>query len=63
MSDTSPPKLCPVCGKPTSVRHKPFCSQRCATIDLARWLTGGYRVAGEEVPQEPPPEGEEPQKD
>ena len=63
MSDVTSAKNCPVCGKPTSERHKPFCSQRCATIDLARWLTGAYRVAGEEVPREPPAEGEETQKD
>ncbi|HMK67178.1 MAG TPA: DNA gyrase inhibitor YacG [Stellaceae bacterium] len=63
MSDVTSAKSCPVCGKPTSDRHKPFCSQRCSTIDLARWLTGGYRVAGEEVPREPPAEGEETQKD
>ena len=63
MSDAPSPKPCPICGKPASDRHKPFCSQRCVTIDLARWLTGAYRVAGEEVPREPPPEGEEPQKD
>ncbi|HTS92172.1 MAG TPA: DNA gyrase inhibitor YacG [Stellaceae bacterium] len=63
MSDATSPKSCSICGKPASERHKPFCSQRCATIDLARWLTGAYRVAGEEVPSEPPAEGEEPPKD
>jgi endogenous inhibitor of DNA gyrase (YacG/DUF329 family) len=61
MSTETVAKPCPVCGKPATPRHKPFCSQRCATIDLARWLTGGYRVPGEEVPKEG--EEEEPQKD
>ena len=44
---------CPVCGKPTQPAHRPFCSVRCAQIDLGRWLTGGYAIPGEEVPREP----------
>jgi uncharacterized protein len=35
---------CPVCGKPASRRYRPFCSARCQTIDLARWIGGNYRV-------------------
>lgn len=35
---------CPICGKPTDVAVKPFCSKRCADIDLNRWLTGVYAV-------------------
>jgi uncharacterized protein len=39
---------CPVCGKPIEPRYKPFCSQRCAQIDLGRWFGEVYRVpAGE----------------
>jgi endogenous inhibitor of DNA gyrase (YacG/DUF329 family) len=38
---------CPVCGKPAAAgRLQPFCSARCADVDLGRWLTGQYRVAG-----------------
>jgi endogenous inhibitor of DNA gyrase (YacG/DUF329 family) len=59
MSDQSKPKPCPICGKPTTERHKPLCSQRCATIDLARWITGSYRVPTDETPEEPTPRGEE----
>jgi len=46
-------KPCPVCSKPVSADSKflPFCSKRCQTIDLARWASGDYRVAGE--PAEP----------
>ncbi|MCP4328453.1 MAG: DNA gyrase inhibitor YacG [Alphaproteobacteria bacterium] len=39
---------CPVCRKPTVARYRPFCSGRCADIDLARWFTGAYRIANEE---------------
>ena len=46
----SHPALCPVCFRPvpeeTPARVRPFCSLRCAEVDLGRWFTGGYRVAG-----------------
>ena len=35
---------CPICGKPAQPRFRPFCSARCQTIDLARWIGGNYRV-------------------
>ena len=35
---------CPVCGRPPVAAAKPFCSRRCAEVDLARWLHGVYRV-------------------
>jgi uncharacterized protein len=35
---------CPICGKPTDVRLRPFCSKRCADVDLHRWLSGVYVV-------------------
>jgi hypothetical protein len=35
---------CPICGKPTEQAFKPFCSKRCADIDLNRWLSGVYAV-------------------
>ena len=59
MSDQPKPKPCPLCGKPPTERHKPFCSQRCATIDLARWITGTYRVPTDETPEDAPQQGEE----
>ena len=40
---------CPICGKPAVHDHRPFCSKRCAEIDLGRWLKGGYAVPGEPV--------------
>jgi endogenous inhibitor of DNA gyrase (YacG/DUF329 family) len=35
---------CPICSKPTPPAYKPFCSKRCADVDLNRWLTGGYAI-------------------
>lgn len=40
---------CPICGKPARVEHKPFCSKRCADIDLGKWLGEGYRIPTDEV--------------
>ena len=55
---------CPICGKPVAPDHRPFCSRRCADIDLGRWLGGRYAVPGEpvepgSVPGEPEPEDDE----
>jgi endogenous inhibitor of DNA gyrase (YacG/DUF329 family) len=55
MSDTehdtpSPPpesstgRPCPICKKPAIVAYRPFCSRRCADVDLNRWFTGSYAV-------------------
>jgi uncharacterized protein len=39
------PIRCPICRKPAEERRlRPFCSQRCADVDLGRWFTGAYRV-------------------
>ena len=51
---------CPVCGKPQADpngperRLIPFCSARCADVDLGRWFTGHYRVAAAEEEVDPP---------
>lgn len=37
---------CPICGKPTQHAVRPFCSARCADIDLGRWVSGAYVIAG-----------------
>ena len=37
---------CPLCGKPAAEGFKPFCSKRCADVDLGRWLKGGYAIPG-----------------
>ncbi|TXL77676.1 DNA gyrase inhibitor YacG [Vineibacter terrae] len=41
---------CPICGKPVEAAHRPFCSKRCADIDLGRWLNESYRVPAHERP-------------
>lgn len=38
---------CPICGKPAHADYTPFCSRRCADIDLARWLRGDYVIPGD----------------
>jgi len=35
---------CPICKRDTVPDFRPFCSQRCADLDLAKWLTGSYAV-------------------
>lgn len=40
-------KTCPICGKPPNGGYRPFCSARCADVDLHRWLGGVYAVPGE----------------
>ena len=43
---------CPMCGKPMDQMHSPFCSGRCKTIDLGRWLNGDYRLPSDDAPDE-----------
>ena len=46
---------CPICGKPAASAYRPFCSKRCADVDLQRWFTGGYVVpAGAREEEETP---------
>jgi hypothetical protein len=45
-----PRRGCPICGKPSQQKFHPFCSPRCADIDLGRWLGGKYAVPAEEPP-------------
>ncbi len=47
--------ICPICGKPPQAPHAPFCSRRCADMDLHRWLSEGYRVPTDEAPGQEDP--------
>jgi len=37
---------CPICGKVTVEAYRPFCSKRCADIDLGKWFAGAYTIQG-----------------
>ena len=39
---------CPVCSKPTDKAYRPFCSKRCADVDLAKWLGEGYAIPSDD---------------
>jgi endogenous inhibitor of DNA gyrase (YacG/DUF329 family) len=41
------PGRCPICGRPSQNDYRPFCSRRCADVDLSRWLRGSYAIPGE----------------
>ena len=42
------PKPCPICGKPSAERFRPFCSARCKNVDLHRWFSGAYGIPAAE---------------
>ncbi|RVU06422.1 DNA gyrase inhibitor YacG [Novosphingobium umbonatum] len=42
-------RKCPICGKPRSESHSPFCSSRCRDRDLMQWLSEGYALPAEPV--------------
>jgi endogenous inhibitor of DNA gyrase (YacG/DUF329 family) len=35
---------CPICGKHRADDYRPFCSKRCADVDLGRWLSESYAI-------------------
>jgi endogenous inhibitor of DNA gyrase (YacG/DUF329 family) len=43
---TSETRKCVLCGKAQDPAYRPFCSKRCADIDLGRWLKGSYSIPG-----------------
>jgi endogenous inhibitor of DNA gyrase (YacG/DUF329 family) len=45
-------KSCPICGKPSDPARSPFCSPRCAEVDLNRWLKGAYAIPAVESDDE-----------
>lgn len=61
MSQPPAERKCTVCGKAQAAAFRPFCSKRCADLDLARWLGGHYAIPAQEEPEGLPgaPEGEE----
>ncbi|MEP1209052.1 MAG: DNA gyrase inhibitor YacG [Rhizobiaceae bacterium] len=57
MVDKASPKVtplrpqtpCPQCKQPSQRSSYPFCSKRCADLDLGAWLNGSYRLSGDEA--------------
>ena len=47
-----PRRPCPLCGKPSLQKFHPFCSNRCAQIDLNRWLGGNYAIPVKDTAEE-----------
>ena len=45
-------RKCAICGKPQDAAFRPFCSRRCADIDLGKWLNEGYAIPGGEAQEE-----------
>ncbi len=44
---------CPICRQElTDMKYKPFCSKRCADIDLGNWFNGAYAIPVEEMDEE-----------
>jgi uncharacterized protein len=51
---------CPVCGQLSAQKYHPFCSPRCADVDLHRWLGGKYAIPAVEPPDFDDMNGEAP---
>ena len=59
---------CPICKRPLpegveAARYRPFCSKRCADIDLGKWLTGSYVIPARDEESEDEDEGGTPNPD
>jgi endogenous inhibitor of DNA gyrase (YacG/DUF329 family) len=56
-------RKCPICGRAAEAAHRPFCSRRCADLDLQRWLSGRYVIPAVDDEREdnegPPAEDDE----
>jgi endogenous inhibitor of DNA gyrase (YacG/DUF329 family) len=44
--------LCPICRKTVDPRFHPFCSKRCADVDLQRWFSGKYVIPGAPIEED-----------
>lgn len=40
---------CPICDKESTPDYRPFCSRRCADLDLGNWFTGRYSVPSDDL--------------
>lgn len=48
-NDSGGTEKCPICKASPASAYKPFCSKRCADVDLHRWLAGGYAIPAVEA--------------
>ena len=55
VNETKREPACPTCGAPRSPRFRPFCSTRCADVDLQRWLQNRYAIPVGEDEERPDP--------
>ncbi|MDA7425442.1 DNA gyrase inhibitor YacG [Thalassococcus lentus] len=39
---------CPICERDSDAKFRPFCSKRCADVDLAKWLSGSYAIPSDD---------------
>lgn len=46
------PRPCPICQAMSVAKYHPFCSKRCADVDLHRWFSGTYAVPAVEPPDD-----------
>ena len=53
---------CPICNKNSVPAYRPFCSKRCADVDLGRWLRGAYVIPDQPDEDLPPDHGGESEK-
>ncbi|MEM7525876.1 MAG: DNA gyrase inhibitor YacG [Pseudomonadota bacterium] len=49
MSAATAERACPICGRSGAAEHRPFCSKRCADVDLHRWLSESYSTPALEL--------------
>lgn len=49
-------RKCVICGKPQDEKYRPFCSKRCADVDLNRWFSGAYAIPAEDQSDEAAPQ-------
>jgi endogenous inhibitor of DNA gyrase (YacG/DUF329 family) len=51
---------CPICRRESDPKYRPFCSVRCADVDLGRWLTERYAIPADDAPEEATGDGTAP---
>lgn len=39
---------CPICAGEVDQKYRPFCSRRCADIDLSKWFSGAYATPSQD---------------